>query len=121
MNMTMTTRQMNGVTIVDISGRIVLGEESAALRNLVHELLRNGRNRILFNLAEVDHIDSPGLGYLISACTIVSREHGQVKLLNLRKRVHELMHITRLYTVFDIFDDEAAAIRSFAQPAAISL
>jgi anti-sigma B factor antagonist len=121
MNMTMTTRQMGAVTVVDISGRIALVEESAALRSLVHDLLRNGRKSILFNLGDVDYIDSPGLGYLISACTSVRKEHGQVKLVNLKKKVHELMHITKLYTVFDIFEDEAAAIRSFDQPVAISL
>lgn len=121
MNMSIGARHVGGVTIVDISGRIVLGEESAALRNLVHDLLSKGHKSILVNLADVDYIDSPGLGYLISAFTSVRKEHGQVKLLNLKKKVHELMHITKLYTVFDIFDDEAVAIRSFEQPVAISL
>ncbi len=120
MNMMITTRQAGDITILDISGRIVLGEESAALRNLVHDLLSKGHKKILFNLADVDYIDSPGLGYLIGAFTNVRREHGEAKLLNLGKKVHELMHITRLYTVFDIFDDEGAAIRSFQKGVATS-
>lgn len=104
------------MTIVDITGQIVLGEESAALRNLVYGLLSKGHKSILVNLADVGYIDSPGLGYLIGGFTSVRKEHGQVKLLNLKKKVHELMHITELYTVFEIFDDEAVAIRSFEQP-----
>ena len=118
MDMTTTTRQIGGVTIVDISGRIVLGKESAALRNLVFELLSEGHKKILFNLGDVNYIDSSGLGHLVSAYTSVRNQGGELKLLNLTKNVHNLMQITKLYTVFDIMDDEVAAVRSFDKSAA---
>jgi len=115
MNMTTSTREVGGVTVVDISGRIVLGEESAALRNLVSDLLGKGHKKILFNLGDVNYIDSSGLGHLVSAYTSVRKQDGELKLLNLTKKVHDLIQITRLYTVFDIMDDEAAALKSFGQ------
>jgi len=118
MNMTATTRQVGGVTIVDISGRIVLGEESAALRDLVCELLSKGHKKILFNLGDVNYIDSSGLGHLVSAFTSVRKQEGELKLLNLTNKVHDLLQITKLYTVFDIMDDEEAAVKSFGQSAA---
>ena len=118
MNMKISTRLVGDVTIVDISGRIVLGEESAALRKLVSELLSNGHKKILFDLADVDYIDSSGLGLLVSAFTTVRKEHGQLKLLNVAKNIHDLMQMTKLYTVFDIVDDEEAAVKSFEQSAA---
>ena len=118
MTMTTSTRQIGGVTIVDISGRIVLGEESAALRELIRELLSKGHKRILLNLGEVTYIDSSGLGHLVSAFTSVRKQEGELKLLKLTNKVHDLMQITRLYTVFDIMDDEAAAVKSFSQLAA---
>ncbi len=118
MNMTTSTRQVGGVTVVDISGRIVLGEESAALRSLVSELLSKGHKKILFNLGDVDYIDSSGLGHLVSAFTSVQKQGGELKLLKLTKKVEDVMQITRLYTVFDIMDDEAAAVRSFAPSSA---
>ena len=118
MNMTITTRQAGDVTIVNISGRIVLGEESAALRNLVCDLTSRGHKKILFNLGDVTYIDSSGLGNLVSAFTSVRKQGGELKLLNLTKNVHDVMQITKLYTVFDIMDDEAAAVRSFAQSSA---
>jgi len=120
MNLTMSTREVGDVTIVDISGRIVLGEESAALRNLVRDLLSKAHRKIVFNLGGVSYIDSSGLGSLVGAFTSVQREKGELKLLNLTKNVHDVMQITKLYTVFDILDDEAAAVRSFAQPRAAS-
>jgi len=118
MNMTTSIRQIQDVTIVAISGRIVLGEESAALRNLVSELLGKGHRKILFNLGDVSYIDSTGLGHLVSAYTSVRNHGGQLKLLNLAKNVHDVMQMTRLYTVFDVKDDEAAAVRSFGQSSA---
>jgi anti-sigma B factor antagonist len=118
MNMTTSTRQVGDVTIVDISGRIVLGEESAALRNLVCDLLSKGHKKILFNLDDVNYIDSSGLGHLVSAFTSVRKQEGELKLLNLTKRVHDVMQITKLYTVFDIMDDEAVAVTSFGQSGA---
>ena len=118
MNMTIITRQAGDVTIVDISGRIVLGEESAALRNLVCDLTSKGHKKILFNLGDVSYIDSSGLGHLVSAFTSVRKQGGELKLLNLTKKVHDVMQITKLYTVFDIMDDEAVAVRSFSQSGA---
>jgi anti-sigma B factor antagonist len=118
MHMATSTRQVGGVTIVDISGRIVLGEESATLRNLVCDLLSQGHNKILFNLGDVNYIDSSGLGHLVSAFTSVRKQEGELKLLNLTNKVHDLMQITRLYTVFDIMDDEAVAVKSFGQSVA---
>ena len=119
MNMTTITRQVGDVTIVDISGRIVLGEESAALRNLVCDLLNKEQKKILFNLADVNYIDSSGLGHLVSAFTSVRKQGGELKLLKLTNKVQDLMQITRLYTVFDIMDDEAVAVKSFGQSAAV--
>ena len=121
MNMTTSTRQVGGVTIVDISGRIVLGEESAALRNLVGDLLNKGHKKILFNLGDVDYIDSSGLGHLVSAFSSVQEQGGELKLLSLTKKVQDVMQITRLYTVFEIMDDEAAAVRSFAPSSAATV
>ncbi len=115
MQMTVNTRQVGAVTIVDISGRIVLGEESAALRELVCDLLSKGHKNILFNLGDVNYIDSSGLGNLVGAFTSVRKQGGELKLLKLTNKVHDLMQITRLYTVFEIMDDEAVAIKSFAQ------
>ena len=119
MNMTTTTRQVGGVTIVDISGRIVLGEESAALRNLVCDLLNKGHRKILFNLGDVNYIDSSGLGNLVSAFTSVRKQEGELKLLNLTNKVQGVMQVAKLYTVFDIMDDEDAAVKSFGQSAAV--
>jgi anti-sigma B factor antagonist len=120
MQMTASTRHAGSVTIVDITGRIVLGEESAALRDLVCDLLSKGYNKILFNLGEVDYIDSAGLGHLVSAFTSVRKQGGELKLLNLTNKVHDVLQITRLYTVFDVTDDEAEALKSFGQSAAAS-
>jgi anti-sigma B factor antagonist len=118
MHMTTTTRQVGGVTIADVSGRIVLGEECSALRELVCDLLSKGHKKILFNPGDVNYIDSSGLDHLVSAFTSVRKQEGELKLLNLTNKVHDLMQITRLYTVFDIMDDEAVAVKSFAQSAA---
>lgn len=115
MDITTSTRQVGSVTIVDIRGRIVLGEESAALRALVSNLLSEGHKKILFNLGDVNYIDSAGLGYLISAFANVRKQKGELKLLNLTKNVQDLMQITKLYTVFDVMDEEAAAVKSFGQ------
>jgi len=113
-----STRQVAGVTIVDISGRIVLGGESAKLRKLVCDLLDRGQKNILFNLADVNYIDSSGLGNMVGSFTSVRKQGGELKLLHLTTKVQDLMQITRLYTVFDIMDDEAEAVRSFGQSAA---
>ena len=108
-----TVRDNSGVSIVDFSGRITLGEGSATLRNTVKELVAAGKQKILLNLADVDYIDSAGIGEMVSAYTMVRGASGELKLINLTKRVHDLMQITRLLTVFDVSNDEAAAVRSF--------
>ncbi len=107
------TRQVDGVTIVDCSGRITLGEGSVILRDAVRDLLTKGQKKILLNLGEVTYIDSSGIGELVSAFTTVRNQSGDLKLLNLTKKVHDLLQITKLYTVFDVKEDEAVAIKSF--------
>ena len=114
MSMKASTRQIDGVTVVDLSGRITLGEGSVVLRDAVRELLSKGSKKILVNLADVNYIDSSGIGELVSAFTTVRNQQGELKLLNLTKKVHDLLQITKLYTVFDVKDDEAAAIKSFS-------
>ena len=109
-----TSRQVNGVTILDLSGRITLGEGSVVLRDCIRELLSKGEKQILLNLAEVNYIDSSGIGELVSAFTSVRKQGGELKLLKLTKKVHDLLQITKLYTVFDIRDDETGAVASFA-------
>ena len=112
------TRLIEGVTIVQISGRIELGEGSAAVRELVHDLLAKGRKKILLNLADVDYIDSAGLGSLVSAFTSAQKDGGVLKLVYLTKKVHDLLQMTKLYTVFEIVEDEDAGIKSFNKSAA---
>ena len=113
MSMKATIRQVDSVTVVDVSGRITLGEGCAQLRELIRDQLTKGNKRVLINLADVTYIDSSGIGELVSAYTAVSNQGGQLKLLNLTKKVHDLLQITKLYTVFDIHNDEAKAIGSF--------
>ncbi|HMD39794.1 MAG TPA: STAS domain-containing protein [Candidatus Acidoferrum sp.] len=115
MDFVTSTRQAGSVTIVDISGRIVLGQESASLRNLINDLLSKGQKKILINLADVSYIDSSGLGSLVGSFTSVRKQGGELKLLNLTHKVHDLLQITRLYTAFDVMDDETAAVNSFGQ------
>jgi anti-sigma B factor antagonist len=110
-----SSRKVDGVTIVDLSGRITLGEGSVVLRDTVKELSTQGDKKILLNLGDVTYIDSSGIGELVSAYTSVRNAGGELKLLNLTKKVHDLLQITKLYTVFDISDDEASAIASFSR------
>ena len=114
-SMKTSTRQVDGVTIVDCSGRITLGEGSVILRDTVRDLLSKGQKKILLNLGDVNYIDSSGIGELVSAFTTVRNQGGELKLLNLTKKVHDLLQITKLYTVFDVKDDEAAAVKSFSK------
>ncbi len=114
MTMKTSTRQVNGVTVVDLSGRITLGEGSVVLRDTVRDLLTKGNKKILLNLGQVNYIDSSGIGELVSAFTTVRNQGGDLKLLNLTKKVHDLLQITKLYTVFDVRDDEAGAVKSFS-------
>ena len=120
MTMKSSTRQVDGVTIVDLSGRITLGEGSVVLRDTVRDLLSKGQKKILLNLGDVNYIDSSGIGELVSAFTAAKKQDGEVKLLNLSKRVHDLLQVTKLYTVFDVKDDEGLAVESFSAPPAIS-
>ena len=115
MSMKIKTRQVDGVTIMDCSGRITLGEGSVQLRDEVRDLLSKGSKQILLNLGDVTYIDSSGIGELVSAFTTVRNQGGDLKLLNLTKKVHDLLQITKLYTVFDVKDDEASAVASFAR------
>jgi anti-sigma B factor antagonist len=110
-----STRQVDGVTIVDLSGRITLGEGSVVLRDTIKDLLGKGQKKILLNLGDVSYIDSSGIGELVSAFTSVRNQGGELKLLNLTKKVHDLLQITKLYTVFDVKDDEAAAIAAYSR------
>ena len=114
MSMKLTTRDVSGVTIVDLSGKITLGEGGLTLRDEVRKLLAAGSKKIVLNLAEVNYIDSSGLGELVSAYTAVKNAGGELKLLNLTSKVRDLLVITKLVTVFDVKDDEAAAVAAFA-------
>ena len=108
-----TYRDAGPVTVVDLSGRITLGDGSALLRKTIRGLLQDERRKILLNLADVDYIDSSGIGELVSGYTAVKNQSGELKLLQLTKKVRDLLQITKLYTVFDIYSDENTAIRSF--------
>jgi anti-sigma B factor antagonist len=110
-----STRQVAGITIVDLSGRITLGEGSVVLRDTIRDVVSQGNKKILLNLGDVTYIDSSGIGELVSAFTSVRNQGGELKLLNLTKKVHDLLQITKLYTVFDIKDDEAAAVGAFSK------
>lgn len=113
MNLKVSTRQVDGVSIVDCSGRITLGEGSVVLRDTVKDLLNKGHKKILLNLGDVNYIDSSGIGELVSAYTTARNQGGELKLLKLTKKVHDLLQITKLYTVFDVKDDETAAVKAF--------
>jgi anti-sigma B factor antagonist len=116
MSMKTYIRQANGVTIVDCRGSIDLGEGTVVLKDAVRELLSKGQTKILLNL--VNYIDSSGIGELVSAFTAVRKQGGDLKLLNLTKKIHDDFQITKLYSVFDVKDDEAGAIKSFNAEAA---
>jgi anti-sigma B factor antagonist len=113
MALTIASRVVDGVVVLDLSGRITLGEGSVQLREAIRGLIAKGDKNILLNLGDVNYIDSSGLGELVSAFTTAKNQQADVKLLNLTKKVHDLLQLTKLYTVFDIKDDEASAIASF--------
>ena len=119
MTMKVGTRQVDGVTIVDASGRITLGEGSVILRDTVRDLLSKGNKKIVLNLAEVPYVDSAGLGEVVRTYTTVSRQGGSLKLLNLTKRITDLLSITKLLTVFETFESEDEAVRSFSASARV--
>jgi len=107
------TRQVGGVTVLDISGRITLGEGNVILREIVRDLAEKGTKSIVLNLSEVQYIDSSGIGELVKAHTTIRKQGGQLKLTNLNKRVNDLLQVTRLSAVFDIQKDETSAVKSF--------
>ena len=114
MSMKAITRQIDDVTIVDLSGQIRLGEGSSILRDTVKDLLGKGQKKILINLGNINYIDSSGIGELVSAFTSVRHQGGEMKLLHLTKKVRDVLQITKLYTVFHVLDDQAGAIAAFS-------
>ena len=113
MSVKASTRQSGSVTIIDLSGQIKLGEGTSVLRDTVKDLLGKGRKKILLNLGDVNYIDSTGIGELVSAFTSVRNQGGEMKLLHVTKKVRDVLQIMKLYTVFQVMDDEAGAIASF--------
>ena len=113
MALTIASREVDSVTVLDLNGRITLGEGSVQLRDAIRDSISKGQTRILLNLADVNYIDSSGLGELVSAYTTAKNQGATLKLLKLTKKVHDLLQLTKLYTVFDVSDDEASAIASF--------
>ena len=113
MALTIASREVDGVTVLDLNGRITLGEGSVQLREAIRDLISKGSRTILLNMGDVNYIDSSGLGELVSAYTTAKNQGASVKLLNLTKKVKDVLQLTKLYTVFDVFEDEASAISSF--------
>jgi anti-sigma B factor antagonist len=108
-------RVVSGVSVLDLSGKIVLGEGDGQIRDRIKDLLADGQKRILLNLGEVCYIDSAGLGALISSYTTTKRQGGNLKLVSLTRRIQDLLAITKLITVFETHENEAEAIASFAE------
>ena len=106
-------RQAGDVTILDLNGSVRMGEGAIALRNAIRSLVEQGKKKILLNLGGVKNIDSSGIGELIANYTTISRDGGQLKLLNLTEKIQNLLVITKLLTVFDSYDNEAEALNSF--------
>jgi len=106
-------RQSGDVTVLDLSGKVTIGEGSVQLREAVRKLLDDGKKKILLNLGDVAYVDSSGIGELVSSYTTTNNQGGQLKLLNLTKKIQDLLMITKLLTVFETFDNEAAAVASF--------
>jgi anti-sigma B factor antagonist len=113
MSLKIESREVAHVTILDVQGRIILGDELTALRDAVHKLVEQGQKKIILNLAGVDYIDSSGVGELVGCYTTVRKAGGELKLLNLTQKVQDVLHVTKLYTVFDVRDDEFKAVKSF--------
>ena len=113
MSVKLASRQVGDVTVVDAAGRITLGEGASAFRDIIRELAQKGDKKLLLNLSAVSYIDSSGIGEMVSGFTTVTNNGGQLKLVGLSKRVKDLLQITKLYTVFEAYDDEAQAVRSF--------
>ena len=113
MSLKAVSRDVGGVTVIDLDGRITLGDGSALLRDLIRENLNKGHKKIVLNLAAISYLDSTGLGELVSGYRFVKSSGGELKLLNLNKKVTDLLQVTKLYTVFDIHNDESQAVASF--------
>jgi len=111
--MNIHTRTVGNAHILDINGKIILGRGTMVVRNTIKDLVHSGVKKIVLNLAEVNYIDSSGVGELVSSFTTVAKEGGQLKLLNLGTKVHEILAITKLLSVFQVFDNEQAAVASF--------
>jgi anti-sigma B factor antagonist len=111
--MNISTREVSHVTILDLDGRIALGPETEKLRDAIRQLIAADKKKIVLNLARVDYIDSSGVGELVASYTAVRNAGGELKLLALTKKVHDVLYVTKLYTVFDIKDDEFTAVKSF--------
>jgi anti-sigma B factor antagonist len=111
--LTIASRDVDGVVVLELSGRITLGEGSVQIRDAIRELIGKGQKSILLDMGNVNYIDSSGLGELVSAYTSAKNQNATLKLLKLTKKVHDLLQLTKLYTVFDIYDDEAHAVTSF--------
>jgi anti-sigma B factor antagonist len=107
------SRQVGTVTVLDASGKITLGEGSSTFRDMIKDMVSKGQKSILVNLGEVNYIDSSGIGEMVAAFTTINNAGGKLKLLNLTKRVQDLLQITKLYTVFEVFDSEVSALKSF--------
>jgi anti-sigma B factor antagonist len=112
--MKINERAVEGVTILDLHGKMLIGEGDELLREKINSLVENGTEKIVLNLAEVPYVDSAGLGEIVRCYTTVSRKNGELKLLHLTKRIHDLLSITKLLTVFDTYEDEASVVKSFA-------
>jgi len=106
-------RHVGDVTILDMDGKITIGEGSVALRTTIRRLLEEGKKKILLNLAKVGYIDSSGIGELVSSYTAINKEGGELKLLNLTQKIQDLLTITKLLTVFDVYESEEEALASF--------
>lgn len=113
MPLKMTERNVDGVSVLDLEGRIVLGDESSALRERVKEMLADGRKKIVLNMGQVSYIDSAGLGALVAAYTSAKNQNAFLKLVNLGSKFREVLQVTKLLTVFDVYDTEQAAMASF--------
>jgi anti-sigma B factor antagonist len=113
MTLTITAHEVKTIPVLELKGRITLGEGSVQIRDAIRDLVGKGQKRILLNLGDVNYIDSSGLGELVAAYTTARKVGAELKLLNLSKKVHDLLQLTKLYTIFEVYDVEAVAIASF--------
>jgi len=120
MSIRMTNTEVDGVSVVELDGRIVLGEESNSLREKLKSLIAEGKKKIVLNMAEIKYIDSTGLGTLVAAHLSAKNQGASMRLCHLGKKFHEVMQLTKLLTVFDVYDTEAAAVSSFQSSLAMS-